>query len=188
MNVFHHSYSWTHAYCSSSLKPVCMSHTLVLCLSWVGGAVCPSMCMRSRALTVVAIVLWSSGLWYLECATWLPKLQRNTPPPALNIDTVCCSSAFVPTFQTTRYHKLAIPQCQYLYICSIGCRDSIVHVVNGPWARWSMVWIRSFKHFFSSVKCLDQLWGQPSLIFNDNEGSFLVFKVASAWSCLFTSV
>lgn len=116
MTFLPYSYSWTHAYCSSSLKPVCMSHTIVLSLSWVGGAVCPSMCMRSRVLTVVAIMLWSYGLWYLQCATWLPKLQRNTPPSALNTDTVCCSSAFVPTFQTTQYHKLTIPLCQYLYI------------------------------------------------------------------------
>jgi len=91
-----------------------MSHTIVLCLSWVGGAVCINVyeIQGSHSGGNPVVVFWV----VIQCARWLPKLQRNTLPSTLNIDTACCSIAFVPTFQTTQYHKLAIPQCQYLYI------------------------------------------------------------------------
>ena len=36
----------------------------------------------------------------IQSERWLLKLQGNTLPSTLIIDTVCCSSAFVPTFQT----------------------------------------------------------------------------------------
>jgi len=35
---------------------------------------------------------------------------------------------------------------------------------------------QQLQEFFSSVKCPDQLWGQPSLIFSEYEGSILVLK------------
>lgn len=99
MTVLSYSYSWTHAYFSSCLKPVCMSHTKVLCISWVGGAVCINVyeIQGSHSGGNCVVVYWV----VIESERWLLKLQGNTLPSTLIIDTVCCSSAFVPTFQTT---------------------------------------------------------------------------------------
>jgi hypothetical protein len=99
MTVLSNSYCWTHAYFSSCLKPVCMSHTIVLSLSWVGGAVCINVyeIQGSRSGGNRVAVFWVM----IQSARWLLKLQRNTLPSTLIIDTVCCSNAFVPTFQST---------------------------------------------------------------------------------------
>jgi len=37
----------------------------------------------------------------IQSERWLLKLQGNTLSAALIIDSVCCSNALVPTFQTT---------------------------------------------------------------------------------------
>ena len=61
----------------------------------------------------------------------------------------------------------------YIFICAYGSWDSAVSVVTGLLAGWYRIWILASLRLFSSPKCLYQLWGPPSLVFNGYRGSFL---------------